>query len=139
MKIELWRQATQGQYEAALVMMRDCLEGCSESTWAGPIANLRFDQSVFHALFYTDLYLGQDEVAFKAQPYHQQQAAMFADYEELEDRVAQQTYTKAQVRGYLEHCLNKAREVVSGETDETLAELTGFPWLPFSLPFRCKS
>jgi hypothetical protein len=81
----------------------------------------------FHAKFFTDLYLGSDIESLQEQAFHREHAALFRDYEELEDRPQVLLYTRPDLREYLQHCRAKAAEVVAAETSETLAGPSGFP------------
>ena len=113
-------------------MLECCVDQCPNANWQAPIANLKFCQAVFHALIFTDLYLGADETSLRAQPFHRDHGAVFGDYEEFEDRAQQQTYQKPFIQKYLEHCRNKARQVVSSETAATLVKTSGFARKDFS-------
>ena len=127
--LQLYQQAMISQYEAALCMLGQCAERCPDVMWQAPVVNHPFSQSVFHTLFFTDLYLGTDIPAQKEQEFHRQHAEAFADYEELEYREPTRTYEKCFVADYLKFCRHKARTVVGAETPESLARPTGFPWI----------
>lgn len=113
-------------------MLLKCVQQCSEENWDAPVANLKFCQAMFHALICTDLYLGPDEDALPDQPFHRVHVSEFADYEELEDRPQQRLYDKSFIEEYLKHCRDKAQQVVSDETQETLDGPSGFDWLKLS-------
>ena len=55
-----------------------------------------------------------------------------AEYEELEDRPQQLLYEKTPIKAYLQHCRNKASEVIAAETADTLSARSSFDWLQFS-------
>ena len=84
--VDLFKQMITHQFEAALSTLGACIEKCPQSAWNAPVANLAFCQAAFHALFYTDCYLGQNTAALREQPFHRDNQAFFRDYEELEDR-----------------------------------------------------
>ncbi len=126
------KQAFSGQFEAALCTLRNCVDRCPDKLWNTPVAELEFNQAAFHALFYADVYLGQNTQALREQEFHRQCAEAFADYEELEDRRQQNKYTRSFVNQYIEHCLNKARVVIAAETEASLAARCGFEWLEIS-------
>ncbi|MBI3659351.1 hypothetical protein HY230_02615 [Candidatus Acetothermia bacterium] len=50
----------------------------------------------------------------------------FRNYEELEDRKPELLYDKPSIKTYLEHCRNKASQVIAAETAETLKARAGF-------------
>lgn len=130
--LEAYKVLIVRQYESCFCMLGACVDRCPESGWHGPVANLKFCQAAFHALFCADLYLGADVESVRGQPFHREHAAEFADYEELEDRAARAVYEKPFVRAYLQHCRDKAATVVGGETEETLERRAGFDWLDLS-------
>lgn len=123
------------QFLAALAQLRAAVERCPDDLWNTPLAGLTFDQAAFHALFFADYYLAPtaplataaDAAAFRAQPFHAQHAADFADYEELEDRPQRNTYSRAFLLAYADHCAAKARAVIAAETDASLAAPCPFP------------
>lgn len=109
------------QYEAALSMLKACVDRCPEAVWNSKGANYKFCQLVFHTLIFTDLYLGnEDEQTFRRQPYHLQHQDVFADYEEFEDQLPVRLYEKPAILAYLEHCRTKAVEIMAGESEESL-------------------
>lgn len=128
--LELMKALTISQFEAALCALNVCIERCPEPSWNARVANLKFCQAALHALIYTDLYLSksEDKEAFKRQPFHQQNAATFGDYEEFEDRAQVLCYDRPFIREYLQHCRRKAVEVVGAETADTLHGASGFSW-----------
>jgi len=128
--LDLFKDLIARQYEAALCMLAACVERCPDDRWNEPVANLKFCQAVFHALFYTDVYLGRTYDSLREQPFHREHAAVFADYEEREDRPPQRLYDKAFITAYLQHCRAKAARVIAEETAEVLESRPGFDWLP---------
>ena len=112
------------QYEAALCMLNQCVEPCPDKVWNKSVVNLTFNQAVFHALFFTDLYLGADIACQREQPFHKEHAATFADYEELQPRQQVRSYSKAFITQYMAHVRSKA-----GETEESLQVLMDFNWV----------
>lgn len=126
------RQLFASQIDAALQMLGDCIAQCPADAWQTPVCNLSFDQAAFHVLVYTDMYLGPDTASFKQQAFHRENAAFFADYEEMEDRKQVNHYEKPALVTYLEFCRAKAREVIAEETNSSLEAAAGFPWLGMS-------
>lgn len=70
--------------------------------------------------------------SLREQAFHQENAAVFADYDELEPRPQQAFYSKAFVKEYLRHCRVKSAEVIAAETAGSLNRRPGFDWLTFS-------
>lgn len=120
------------QFEAALCTLNACIDQCPESGWNEPVGNLAFCQVAFHALFFTDYYLGPNEGALRGQPFHRQHADFFRDYEELQPRKQQLLYDRPSIQTYLAHCRGKAEEVVASETADVLRGPCGFPPKTFS-------
>lgn len=129
--LEIYQAATISQYESALRTLTLCINSCDDATWDGDVAQCPYSQSLFHALFFADLYLERSPESFRQQAYHRQHIELFGDYEQLENRVAVQTYSRAALHDYIIFCRDKARTVVAAETAVTLAERTGFSWLDF--------
>ncbi len=123
------------QYEAALSMLSACVTRCPDSVWNSRVASYTFCQVVFHALFFTDLYLGPDEESFRRQPFHLHHAPFFADYdadyEPFEDREPR-LYGQSSLLTYLEFCRRKVAEVMARETEDTLTGPSGFSYRKFS-------
>ncbi|UCF33438.1 MAG: DinB family protein [Phycisphaerales bacterium] len=130
--VDAFKELIANQFEAALCTLNTCIEECPPTVWDAPVANLAFCQAVFHALFYTDCYLGPDTESLKQQAFHRENPDFFRDYEELEDRKQQQMYDKESTIKYMASCRRKASEVIAAETAETLSARCGFDWLPFS-------
>ena len=126
------RSSLISQYAATLRTLEHCLEACSDQRWNAPVAAMTFDQVVFHALVFTDVYLGLELASLKEQEFHGRHQAEFGDYEEFEQRPPVQRYSKSFVGDYLTHCLNKSNEVINAETEESLETSPGFEWLPCS-------
>ena len=120
------------QFDAAFCTLNTCIDRCPESSWGAPVANLAICQVAFHTLFFAEFYLGQNEESLRAQPFHRENAHFFRDYEELQDRKQELLYDKPSVKAYLQHCGNKAAEVIAAETAETLGAPCGFQRREFS-------
>ena len=128
-----FKQLLNNQFDAALCTLGFCVERCPDALWNGPVGNLAFCQVAFHALFFTDFYLGgPDEETFRNQPFHRENGHIFCDYEELEDRVQVLLYDKPAIKAYLMHCRNKVSQVIAAETEDTLQAPCGFARKAFS-------
>jgi hypothetical protein len=128
--LDTFKTSIVDQYEAALSMLKACVDRCPDTVWNGSVANYRFWQVVFHTLFFTDLYLGPDKESLRRQPFHLHHAPFFADYdadyEPFEDPAPRRLYDKASLLIYLEFCRRKVTEAISAETVETLSAPDGF-------------
>ncbi len=118
------------QFEASLCMLHLCVARCPDASWNQPVANLKFCQAAFHAVFFTDLYLqpSDDVGAFKQQPFHVEHSGVFGDYEELEDRPQVLLYEKPFVANYLQRVRAKAQETIARESANVLKGPSGFAW-----------
>lgn len=130
--LDAYKRLVTNQFEAALCGLNACIEQCPAAGWDAPVVNLKFCQAVFHTLFYTDFYLESSEATFKQQPFHNEHADYFRDYEEFEDRKQQLLYDRPTTRLYLNHCRAKAIQVVGGEDADTLIAPCKFPRREFS-------
>jgi len=114
------------QFDAALSTMNACIRQCPPGVWNARVGNLTLNQVAFHALFFTDYYLGPDEASFRGQPFHDEHAAAFDDYEEFEDRAQVAHYDVPFLIAYVQHCRTKAAEAIAAETEQSLAARCGF-------------
>ncbi len=130
--LDVYKQSTIGQYEASLRTLGRCIDDCPDGSWDAPVCNNPFCQSVFHTLFFADLYLGESPEDQRAQAFHTERPGFFRDYEELVDKKPGNLYAKADINEYLQFCVQKARDVVNASTEEWLAGETGIPWQTFS-------
>ena len=130
--LDTYKRLIVGQFEATFCTLKLCIDRCPDASWHEPVVNYKYCQAMFHALFYGDLYLGLNVAALRQQSFHQEHKELFGDYEELEDRLPASVYEKNQLLTYVQHCRNKSSEVMASETVETLNEVSGFEWLPFS-------
>jgi hypothetical protein len=124
------------QFDAALCTLNVCVERCPETAWDGRVANMQFCQLAFHTLFFADFYLGTDgegeHDAFRAQPFHRENSAMFRDYEEFAPRAQVLLYERPWIRRYVQHCRTKATAAIAAETAESFAAPAGFAGRGFS-------
>lgn len=62
------REALKEQYHGGLAMLAECVEKCPEGMWLDGEHPRTFWRIAFHAAFFTHLYLGQNEEAFRPWP-----------------------------------------------------------------------
>lgn len=98
---------------------------------AGTTGDAPFSQVVFHPV-YADFYLGRDSVPFKEQPFHVKNRSVFADYEEMEDRLPVHVYEKPFCLEYLSHCRMKLKATIEAETEASLAGSSGIDFRKIS-------
>jgi DinB family protein len=124
--IKILKELIVNQYGASLCTLDACLERCPDTAWQDKVGRYPFSQVVFHALFFADLYLGEDEEAFRREPFHRDHESFFGDYEQLEYREPMSTYEKSDIRAYMTYCKQRVREVVAAETEASFSAQTKF-------------
>ena len=128
-EISTYRDATLGQLNAALRTLSECVERCPDEGWSEPVHELKFCQTAFHALFFTDLYLDDGIDEMKQQVFHKQHENVFRDYEEFSPKKPEHEYERPWMNLYIQHCRDKATRVVNAENAESLAQQVSFDWL----------
>jgi uncharacterized damage-inducible protein DinB len=123
--IEQVRKVLTSQYEAALSMLRQCVEACRDDHFEGMIAHGSFRCVAYHTLFFTDLYLTPNENEFALRDFHQTGGDERGD--ELSPGLP-----KHQTLEYVNTCRAKAIDIIAKETEQTLAGGSGFDWRKIS-------
>ncbi len=119
------------QFEAALAMLRECIEKCPAEQWDEPIAKYPFWQTAYHTLCFVDCYLSASEQAF--QPRTAPPDCMHpAGIKELADEYPSRRFEQSELLRYVQICLEKLRTVLTTETAAVLDGPSGFSRLPFS-------
>jgi hypothetical protein len=115
------KEIIKSQYLASLEMLRGAVIQCPDSLWDDPAYKNRFWHVVYHALFYTHLYLQPSEQDFIPWPKN------WSGSNELDH--AGEPYSKDEILEYFEIC----REQVVKQTQSLdLDAPSGFDWLPFT-------
>src|SRR5580658_6594217 len=73
------KSALKGQYHAGLAMLRQCVERCPADVWTSGTHPRTFWRIAYHAIFYTHLYLGQNEQAFRQWEKHRDCGGLWAE------------------------------------------------------------
>jgi hypothetical protein len=123
--IEIYKQSTLGQFEAALAMLKQCIQRCPDDLWESNIAQLTVRQVAYHTLFFVDLYLAVDEDTFPLRELH-----LLGGDERKPGYCA--ALDKEGTLAYLAVCLEKVRTTLASESEETLRGPSGFSWCKFS-------
>ena len=124
--LELWKQSTLKQFEAALCMFNDCVRKCPDAHWDAPVAKYPFWQVAYHTLCFVDLYLTKDNDSFAFRDLHP------AREKELLDEYPSRRFERQEIERYIQICRDKAAESINAETELTLAGRSGFDWCRFS-------
>ena len=120
LKTSFWQQ-----FGAAINMLENALQACPDHVWRDSLWDdptdapeyTKFWFIVYHALFWTDLYLSGARQEDFAPP------APF-----VRGALPEKPYTKDQLQVYLEHCRQKCRATFEALTDEKADQRCKFPW-----------
>jgi uncharacterized damage-inducible protein DinB len=113
------------QFEAALRMLKGCIEACPADHWEAKIANDTFRQIAYHTLFFVDLYLSPTEESFQLRELNQRGGDERG--EELSAGLS-----KVETLEYLRLCRQKMLETLAVETADSLAGPSGFSYKKFT-------
>ncbi len=119
----IWKTMIWQQFGAAIDMLENVVLACPEALWGDRSQRPEFWYTVFHALFFLDLYLSDSDAGF-APP------SPFT-LDEMDERglLPERVYTKEELRKYLEHGREKCRASIEAMTDERVNRCCGFEWL----------
>ncbi len=127
----IWQSMIARQFAAAIQMIRLAIEACPEDLWDDRTDGSPFWHLAYHALFFTDLYLSDDEKSFQAMDFHEDKTHFLpGDYKEFGGIVTtpEKAYTRDQLLDYAGHCLRICRETFDKLTDDRSLERCGFWW-----------
>jgi len=115
------------QFQAAMSTLHQCIVNCPADEWNREHPDSPFSQVLFHTLIFTDVYLGRSEEAIKSQEFHRAHPEIFRDYEELEDRIPVNLYSRDQIEEYFTFCMSKGDTEIAKETEASFYGSSGFP------------
>jgi len=119
------KEIIKSQYHASLAMLQQAVEKCPQELWADKDFSNPFWHVVYHALFYTYLYLHSREEDFV--PWTKQRKG----YHRMSGEEAKNLtpYTRDEMLEFLGFC----QEQVTKKVDALdLEAVSGFDWLPFN-------
>jgi hypothetical protein len=133
----IWKTVLWSQFGATIEMFENAMRACPEELWTAPMWNdptmppgfSEFWYIAYHTLFYLDLYLsGSVEGFIPPAPYN---------LDELDPAglLPERTYTRDELRSYLEHCRLKCRGVIEQLTDAQAERVCKFSWAKDGLSF----
>ena len=118
---EFWRGVVWRQFGAALEMLENAVRACPGELWGGGGGRgPEFWYTVYHTLFFLDLYLSDSAEGF-APP-----APFTLDELDPAGVMPERVYTKDELLDYLRHGREKCRAVVGALTDEGARTLCTF-------------
>jgi hypothetical protein len=120
--------ALTGQYRAGLAMLRAAVEACPDDLWAEGEHPRTTWRIVYHALFYTHLYLMSDEVAFRPWEKHRPHARILWEDDEEGMPPRDDFYSQTDLLGYLDWIDERVATWV--EALDLESPESGFPWYP---------
>ena len=110
-----------GQYEASLAMMKQRIEVCPPEYWDGKVGRDSLRQTVYHALFFLDLYLAETEEGFVLRELHNKGG------DDSKEGVSP-GLSIADTLLLVELCHKNIHESLAKETEESLRGESGFSW-----------
>jgi hypothetical protein len=118
-----WRTILWQQFGAAIDMLENAVDACPDDLWGDRSRRPEFWYTVYHTLFFLDLYLSDSVEGFAPpEPF---------TLDELDPAgvMPERIYTKQELRAYLEHGRAKCRAAIEAMTDEQARRPAGFPRL----------
>jgi hypothetical protein len=107
-----WRKILWHQFGAAIDMLENAVDACPDELWGDRSRRPEFWYTVYHTLFFLDLYLSESVEGFAPpEPF---------TLDELDPAgvMPERVYTKDELRAYLEHGRAKCRAVIEAMTEE---------------------
>ena len=131
-----WQKVIGRQFAATIQMIRLAIKACPENLWDDRTDGSPFWHIAYHALFYTDFYLSENDKAFKPMEYHREKANFLpGDYKEFGGIVTtpEKAYSQDQLLDYSNHCLSKCQETFEKLTNKQALERCGFWWYELNI------
>lgn len=126
-----WQTVISRQFAATIQMIQSAIKACPNNLWDDRTDGSPFWHLAYHALFYTDFYLSENDKVFKPMEYHKDKANFLpGDYKEFGGIVStpEKAFTQKQLLDYTAHCLSKCQETFEKLTNERAVERCGFWW-----------
>ena len=115
------------QYHAALKMLLHVIEKCPDASWNDDKYENAFWRLVYHALYYTDLYLAKNPESFNPwEKYIENYHYLGKVTRDKKPLILKEIYSKSEMLDYTEAIYNKCKKSVQ---DTDLEGPSGFPWL----------
>jgi hypothetical protein len=120
--IEPWSNLIWSQFGAAIDMLENAITACPESLWGDRSRRTQYWYSVYHTLFFLDLYLDGVLEGFRPP------APFNLDELDPSGVLPPTVYPQAEMLSYLAHCRQKCRIKLSELTAEQVTARTRIPW-----------
>src|SRR5262249_21668990 len=113
------------QFGATIDMLGNAIDACPDEVWSDPTEKPRWKDNdvvgywylVYHTLFFLDLYLSNVPGGEFRPP-----TPFTLDELDPAGLLPEHPFTKDQMRGYLQHCRRKCREVIADLNERTAFE-----------------
>jgi hypothetical protein len=121
-----WNETLWQQFGASIDMLENAIDACPDDVWDDG-STPQFWYMVYHTLFFLDLCLSGVEAGFTP-------PAPF-NLDELDPAgiLPDRTYSKAELRSYLQHGRAKCRSTLAALTDEIANRRSALSWLDLSM------
>lgn len=127
MTTDTYKRIVLSQFDAALIMLEECVHACPATMWTRKVGKYAFWHVAYHALYCTDLYTARSVHTWKTNPkFHPGGKA------DVEGEYPTRMITKREVLAYTAHCRALVRASIRRETAATLRGKSGFEWLAFT-------
>jgi len=111
-----WKEITWRQFGAAIDMLGNAIEACPDGVWSDRSQRPEFWYTVFHTLFFLDLYLSESDVGFSPP------APFTLDEIDVRGLLPARVYAKEELRQYLDHGRRKCRATLAATTTERASQ-----------------
>jgi hypothetical protein len=118
------------QYKASLKMLKDVVNKCPDNLWDNNEHENSYWRIVYHALFYTSLYLSKSINTFTAWKNHKENYNCLGSFTyDKKPIIIDSNYSKEEMIEYLDAVYSNCESLVN---NTLLNEESGFPWLPMT-------
>jgi hypothetical protein len=118
------KAALEEQYGATLLMLRQAVERCPEEVWLSGGHPRSVWRIAYHAVYYTHLYLGQNEASFQPWAKHRDCSDLWEDA----DAPVEPPFSQGEILEYVDELRANLHRLVDA-LDLSSTE-TGFSWYP---------
>ncbi|MFH0989605.1 MAG: DinB family protein [bacterium] len=122
-----WKTIIWQQFGAAIDMLENAMLACPDDLWSDRTQKPEFWYTVFHTLFFLDLYLSESDKGFTPP------VPFTLDEMDPAGILPDRVYTKQELQAYLNHGRDKCRKILNALTDDKIVQRCSFDWLEISV------